>query len=109
VTRANNPKQDHSKLEASARKAIQNLENIWLKDGPFIGGLSKPSIADISAYGEVIELIITVPGYSNVNDHPFIAPFEKVKAWTKRMKQLEHYEEVHKYLYTLAARQRSKL
>lgn len=39
-------------------KNLKFFEKFWLKDGKFIGGLDEMSIADISAYCELIELML---------------------------------------------------
>jgi glutathione S-transferase len=104
-------KQENEKLGAAAKTAVKQLQEIWLKDGKFIGGLDEPSIADIFAFGEIIELVLVPPGYKSVADLDIIASFDAVKKWIEKMEKIKYYTEVHKDLFHMRDRvmQKSKL
>ncbi|KAL0488556.1 glutathione S-transferase [Acrasis kona] len=83
----------------AAFKAIKDLEEQWLKDGKFIAGQNAPSLADLFAYGELIQLSfvfgnkeIQLGSSAALNDYP------KVKKWCSKMEELPHYGEVHNFL-----------
>jgi glutathione S-transferase len=52
------------------------FEKFWLKESLFIGGMTLPSIADLSAFCEIIQLQIIQYDFS---------PYPKISAWIQKM------------------------
>ncbi|XP_023752054.1 glutathione S-transferase T1 isoform X2 [Lactuca sativa] len=78
-------------------KSLSELENVWLKDGTFLGGISQPSIADLSLACEVMQLELL-----NEEDyHQILSPYKKVKKWIKdvRSATAPYFDEIHEYLF----------
>jgi glutathione S-transferase len=70
------------------------IERTYLsKSGAFIGGLDKPSIADLACYEEIAQL----PWAGLMQ----IADYENTFAWLGRMAQLPCHEQIHRYNYKL--------
>jgi glutathione S-transferase len=83
------------KGRAAAGKTLDRLSQVWLSESPFIAGSPTPSIADLLAYEEVMQLL---PGAFNLLD----APLEpKLNAWVERMQGLPLHDEVHASCFAL--------
>jgi glutathione S-transferase len=91
---------DQKQIESARTKAIKTIgdfESYWLKDGPFIGGMSKPSIADIFAFGELVQLLVLLEE-SKFSEWKLLDEHQKLRTWAQQMESLKHYEQVHKGL-----------
>jgi glutathione S-transferase len=80
-----------------ATKILDSLNNGWLQgqDG-FIATSDEPTIADLLAFEEVVQVETTgTLGSIALDDYP------NVSAWVDRMKQLPHYDQVHESLTVL--------
>lgn len=91
----NNADQDRKK----AMQALRDLEDGWFtdEDAPYLAGFSEPSIADLLAYEEVVQLTglgLLVPSLMH-QEYP------RLYEWTQRMSNLPFHEQVHVSLYTL--------
>jgi len=69
--------------------ACDAMEKIWLKDEKFIGGASDISIADLSAFCELKQLLTI--------DYDFSA-YPKIDAWMKKIWEIEEVKKVHETL-----------
>jgi len=74
-----------SKQEKEIEKSLIGLNNVFLKKTDFISG-NQVSLADISAYCEVVGLSLVKYDYSKHSN---------IIKWMGRMQQLPHYKEVH--------------
>ncbi len=80
---------------ANAAAALTTIDSAWLREGPYIGGLASPSIADILCYGEVGPLR---PMHTGVLD---LSPYPALSAWAERMAALPCHDDAHATLATL--------
>ncbi len=93
------------KFKKQLANALHLLDTFWLQNaqtpnsdkGPFIGGFQKPSVADLSCYSELINLLVINP--TAVED--FHSQYKNIAAWFKHMEQLPHYESIHKVLFSV--------
>lgn len=74
------------------------IENTYLitnagRTGAFIGGLDKPSIADLACYEEIAQL--PWAGLMQLSD------YEKTSNWLDAMAQLPCHEQIHRFNHTL--------
>ena len=83
------------RAEGAVRAALDGLENVFLASTPFIFA-EHPSIADLSAYEEVLSLHALAKWD--------LAGHRRVTAWMARMQQLPHHADVHAILEKLRAR-----
>ena len=82
-----------------ATNVLKSLNNAWLQgtDG-FIATPDEPTIADLLAFEEVVQVERTGTlgdGVASLDEYP------NVSAWVDRMKQLPHYDAVHTSLNVL--------
>lgn len=78
-------------------RSLSKLENFWLKDGRFLVGSSKPSIADLSLVCELMQLELL-----SEEDHDrILSPYKKVVQWMEDTKSATapHFDEVHGILF----------
>lgn len=85
------------KRMARATAALQTLDTFWLRDAQFIGGLDAPSIADLLAYEEVVQLL---PGYGNLMPDA-TSLFPTVSKWVTRMQGLPMHDAAHASLASM--------
>ncbi|XP_069703062.1 glutathione S-transferase theta-1 [Periplaneta americana] len=85
------------KLENRMKKTLGLIENVWLKDKPYLTG-DKISIADLLGACEIEQP--RMAGYDARKDFPRIA------AWLERVRNdlNPHYDEVHKAVEKIAAK-----
>ncbi|XP_069703061.1 glutathione S-transferase theta-1-like isoform X2 [Periplaneta americana] len=85
------------KIEKRMKNTLSLIENIWLKDKPYLTG-DKISIADLLGACEVEQP--RMAGYDARKDFPRIA------AWLERVRNdlNPHYDEVHKAVGKIAAK-----
>ncbi|CAI9288887.1 unnamed protein product [Lactuca saligna] len=78
-------------------RSLSKIENVWLKDGSFLGGSSQPSIADLSLACEVMQLQLL----SEKDCHRILSPYKKVKKWIEdiRSATAPYFDEVHEHLF----------
>ncbi|CAH1451420.1 unnamed protein product [Lactuca virosa] len=78
-------------------RSLSKLENVWLKDGRFLGGSTQPSIADLSLACEVMQLELL----SERDYHRILTPYKKVKKWIEdiRSATAPYFDEVHEHLF----------
>ncbi|KAL7594266.1 hypothetical protein Lser_V15G27659 [Lactuca serriola] len=78
-------------------RSLSKLENVWLKDGSFLGGSTQPSIADLSLACEVMQLELL----SEKDYHRILTPYKKVKKWIEdtRSATAPYFDEVHEHLF----------
>ena len=84
-------------VELSRKKLLrmfQLFENIWLKNDLFIGGLPAPSIADLSAFCEIIQLELINFDFT---------PHKKIHLWMNKMFSIPEIQETHKIFYKIKA------
>lgn len=80
----------------NGENALAELEKNFLADSPFI--LSDTiSIADISAFEEVIQMDLLIPQFSMSEKYP------KISAWQKKVKSQPFYDEIHNVLEKVVA------
>ncbi|CAG2209166.1 GST [Mytilus edulis] len=87
---------DWDKVEqfrTEVKKTVKFLENVWLKDQPFLCG-QEISVADILGICELIQLYA-------VNEEYLYEENSVVKAWMDRVKERlqPHFDEAHKLTY----------
>ncbi|KAL7597214.1 hypothetical protein Lser_V15G27662 [Lactuca serriola] len=78
-------------------RSLSKLENVWLKDGSFLGGSTQPSIADLSLACEVMQLeLLSEKDYNRI-----LSPYKKVKKWIEdtRSATAPYFDEVHEHLF----------
>jgi len=86
------PRASEQKIADAKKRMLATLKDIntvWLKDGKFIGGLPKPTIADIMCYGEIVQLT-PLKEFAQ-----FTQPFTNITSWMQQMQALPHYDAVH--------------
>lgn len=93
------------KEQARTLQTLQTLEGGWFAENNtnimvdlYIAGGDHPSIADLLAYEEIVQL--TELGLLDEDD-VVSQQFPSIFAWMCRMKQLPYYEQVHRSLVTL--------
>lgn len=93
-----NPEQVE-KYKTQMLKCLSLIENIWLKDKPYLTG-DKISISDIFGACELEQL--RMAGYDPCENGPRLADWlERVRKETN-----PHYDEAHKFLYMVAEQQK---
>lgn len=85
----------YAKKQQKAQKALETLGSVWLGGSPYIAGAAAPSIADLLAYEEVVQML---PAYLNLLT---FEPPPAVAAWVERMQTLPHHDEAHAALAAL--------
>jgi len=92
------------KDRARTFQMLETLETGWFSslnhdndDDWFLAGGTSPSIADLLAYEEVVQL----PMLGLIPDDILQQKYPKIGAWTHRMRQLPYHNEVHVALATL--------
>ncbi|EYU23489.1 hypothetical protein ABFS82_01G074200 [Erythranthe guttata] len=85
------------KAEAEGEKlllaSLSTIESLWLEDGPFLLGNSKPSIADLSLVCEITQL-----EFADEKDRErILSPHKKVLKWMEDTKKASapYFEEIH--------------
>jgi len=81
-------------LEKQVEKALDSIENIWLKDKPFLAG-SEITLADLSLACELAQL--TLLDY-DLSSRP------RLSAWLKKMKEVPGFEQLNEFLYKVKAK-----
>lgn len=76
---------------------LRSLDSGWLRSNAFIGGLERPTIADILAHGEIST--VTMTKLINLEEYSHIYPC--LASWMKRLSTLPFHEEAHRALITL--------
>ena len=82
--------------KARVHSVLQTLDTGWLGSSSFVGGLTQPTIADILAYGEVVQLVKTnllLPWEDS--DYP------RLQTWMQHMAELPYHDEAHVALTVL--------
>jgi len=83
------PAEAVSKAEKDAQTALNIVDRVWLQDGKQWLTNNEVSIADLLAYGEIVQMRLTG---LDIGNRP------NLKAWMTRMEALPGYERVHKML-----------
>ncbi len=68
---------------------VDYLERAYLADGDFLAGTTSASIADLACYEEIGQLET-----ANLLD---LSDNKVMHAWTRRMRDLPHHDDVHRY------------
>jgi len=77
---------NEEQVKKDFENALNDLENIWLKDEKFIAGADEISIADLSAFNEISEFLLV--------DYDF-SKYKKVSDWYKKISALEGMKKAH--------------
>lgn len=77
-------------FETTLNRSLKSIDQVFLKDGKYIGGLENPSIADLSCYSELASL--------NMIGFDWFSNYKNILEWKSRMEKLQHYETVHRAL-----------
>jgi len=75
------------KLETDFIDSLLTINHYFLKDDKFIGGMDDMSIADLSAYFELLQLLLI--------DFDF-SPYPRICTWMKKMMNVKEVEEANK-------------
>jgi len=67
------------KTESDFEIAMTTIENYFLKEEQYIGGMKEFSIADISAFFELLQLVLLDFDYSK---------YPRISKWMKKMSQV---------------------
>ncbi|XP_023752055.1 glutathione S-transferase T1 [Lactuca sativa] len=88
-------------------KSLNKLETFWLKDGSFLVGSSKPSIADISLVCDIMQLQLL----SDKDFDRILSPYKKVVEWIQDTisATAPHFHEVHGLLFKAQKRIRGQM
>jgi len=65
---------------------LKHLNDFWLKDDKFVGGLSKPSFADLQLFCELKMIELSDFDFSN---------WPKVQSFMKKLEKFTYYDQVH--------------
>lgn len=74
-------------FESTLNKSLRTIDQEFLKDGKFIGGMEKPTIADLSCYCELASLKMI--GFD------FFTKYKNILEWKSKIESLEYYNEVN--------------
>ncbi|KAL4442894.1 hypothetical protein ABPG74_010783 [Tetrahymena malaccensis] len=90
------PKNNIEQLYKQIEDILKFIDQVWLLDGKnkFIGNNSMLTIADISCYCEVSQMIIDSYDFKNKTPNLY--------NWMKRMEVIPEIQETHKILFKLA-------
>jgi glutathione S-transferase len=86
------------------KRTLQQINDHWLGQTPFVSGLQEPSLADLFLYGEIAQLLYLTEPDQSVRDSSFMKDLENIKQWMLEMEKLPHYDQVHKLLPTVKER-----
>lgn len=78
-----------ARAEKGARAALSTVDSHWLGGAPFLAGADAPTVADLLAYEEIVQL---APAYGNLLD---LTPYPHIGSWLERMAALPYHEEAH--------------
>ncbi|EFN56669.1 hypothetical protein CHLNCDRAFT_57549 [Chlorella variabilis] len=80
--------------------ALEHLERVWLREGPFVAGRRQLSVADLLLVCEVEQLCLLDGATQGPGMAELLAPHPRVQAWLQRVRQecAPHYDEVHALL-----------
>jgi glutathione S-transferase len=84
-------------IEAARVKVMKTLKDFseqWLQQRKFIASRDQPSVADLFAYGEVAQIIITFDE-SKFSEWKDLDAYPTVREWAKRLESLDHFDKVH--------------
>ena len=82
-------------LKALSSKILHNFEKKCLYGGPFIGGFTTPTIADLFAYAEIYQLV-----FMDVLKHDDLSP--TLQSWATSLQALPAHDDVHSTIRKLA-------
>jgi glutathione S-transferase len=98
-------------VETAQKKALNVLKEFndqYFKQPGFISGQSQPTIADIFAFGELVQYLVLTEE-SNISEWKEFAKYPNVQAWAKKMESLPHVDKVHAGLRKYRTILKSKL
>jgi glutathione S-transferase len=71
-----------------ADQILQRFENAFLSTGAYVNGMSHPTIADLTAYAEIGQLV-------HFNILPNFDAYPVLQTWAEKIEALPHYDDVH--------------
>jgi len=83
------------KLDIDFFDSLLTINHYFLKEGQFIGGMKEISIADLSAYNELLQLLII--------DFDF-SPYKNICTWMKNMSNIKEVNEVNKEFISMLSK-----
>lgn len=107
------PKASDDKIKASLKtlhKTLRDLDTVWLNpsatvncngSGPFICGMSQPTIADLLCYSEMIQLAV-LP--KNEWEQQILPKYKNVCKFVQEMQKLPEYDQVHSSIAKIKGR-----
>jgi len=93
---------DLKKFQKLLEKSLNQMESIFLADQPYLCG-SDISIADLLGICELMQPVMV--------GHEVFANRPKLEAWATRVKERlnPHFDEAHKYVYSIRDQLKSSL
>jgi glutathione S-transferase len=82
------------------KAALKTIDGVWLREGPFLAGQQRPSIADLLLSCELEQLCLLDGAAQGPTMADLLAPHTRLQAWLQRLRQdcAPHYDEVHALL-----------
>lgn len=85
------------KSERTIAASFKTICDVFLASSPFLAG-DRPTIADLLAYQEIVQLAVVNHGYRASGKYP------QLNSWMDRMEQLSHLLQVNGVLNKVAAK-----
>ena len=84
-----------NELNKEVHVALKNFDRVFLAGKPFIIG-EEPSVADLFAYNEIIQMDLIAGVHRNAEKYPNIVP------WLNRMSRLPGHKEMYQSIQSMA-------
>ncbi len=69
--------------------SLRLFETYWLRDSPFIQGFTKPTVADLNACQEILQVTPFLPADT-------LSAYPRVRQWLAELAKLPHWDDVQR-------------